>query len=892
MPKVQKKSTKKFEKNRLKPLLEKRKEFAKVKQRHHIKDRKKARRTQDAAAAAANRDGEGLGAKEKKKRDGELAKEKFEGMTVDEFFEGGFDIERDTKGPNGQKKGKTEKNLPGKKRKRDQEEAEDSGTASESEGDERVISGPVNGPSAPDEDSVDDDLAEGIGHKGDLENLQKKDPEFYKFLRENDAELLDFDANADLSGIDELSGDDKQEPAKKKKKGKKKVEEAKKDNNVTLAMVQRWQKSLIEQRSLRASREVVLAFRAAVHTNETDGKQHKYSISSPEVYHQLLRTSLIHLPGVIVHHLPGKEMPNGKVKIATDSKKYKTLSPLLNSHAASLTHLLETLSDEATLKLTLASIEPLLPYLLSFRKGLKGLVKTIVDIWSNTASSDATRINAFLNIRKLAVVGDAAIREALLKAAYTGLIKGSRNTSIHTITGINLMKNSAVDLWGIDYDLGYTTGFTYIRQLAIHLRTNLAHPTKDSYKMCYNWQYIHSLDFWSRVFSTHCSPASNPLLKKPTDCPLHPLIYPLVQVTLGALRLIPTPTYFPLRFQLTRSLLRISRSTTTYIPLAPSLLEVLHSPEVKNPPKPSTLKPLDFNITLRAPKQYSKTRVYQDGIMEQVSELLAEFFGVWAKSVAFPELVIPPVVMLKRWMKDVTNPNKRQTQHQPLSKKAKKNLKKPNPKITGPISLLIQKMNLNAEYVQRERRKVEFTPKDREQVEAFLREVKWENMPLGAFVEGLRKKREEREKLVEKGRREEEKRRKREREDDMEEEAEEMQVDEEVDSDEGTEGESESDNGGVVVKASDKGNMEGKVNGKVNGNPTEKTNGTRADPANEDEGDNGNENGDEASDEWDDDDDGIDELPDAEEGLIDDEVMEGDEDEENDDESDPEVMVF
>ena len=849
---AKKKSTKKFEKNHLKNTLERRKEVAKIKQRHQVKQKKKARRAKEEAAASAGaEDGTRTSRAAQKKQKDEKASEAFKDMTVDEFFAGGFEIVEQSA-----KEGQGGKKVTGKRKRDAEKEEEESLELEDSSEEQPVLS---------DGGSESEMDGEGEAHKGDLEALAQKDPEFYKYLQENDAELLEFDENGELAGFGETSGDNEdgeEKPAKKKKKkSKERDEEIKADNEITLAMVERWQKSMTEQKSLRALKEVALAFRAAVRATEDEEKEFKYSISSAEVYHRLLTTTLRQIPPVIEHHIPIKTQSSGKVRVPTDSQKYKTLSPLLNSHAASLTYLLETLSDEKTLKLTLENINPLLPYFLSFRKTLKNFVRRLIDIWSASSSSETTRINAFLLIRRLAVIGDRGMRETLLKAAYQGLVKGSRNTTIHTISGINLMKNSAVDLWGTDYELGYTTGFTYIRQLAIHLRTTLTHPTKDSYKAIYNWQYIHSLDFWSRVFSTHCSPASNTLLKQPTDCPLHPLIYPLVQVTLGALRLIPTPTYFPLRFHLTRSLLRISRSTTTYIPLAPSLMEVLQSPEVKDSPKPSTLKPLDFPTILRAPKQYSRTRIYQDGLMEQTSDLLAEFFGVWAKSVAFPELIIPPVVLLKRWMKDVSSPNRHLSSHKDDNKKGKGKSKRPNPKITAPIALLIQKLNLNAEFIERHRRKLEFAPKHREQLKGFLKDFPWEETPMGAFVEGVRKQREERERVLEKGRRDDEDRRQKERRD------EEREAEEDVEMEEGdSESESESE-GGVQLRR----------NGKQKGvEKSKKGKKGIVRVAEEDE--------DEEMEDWEDEDEEDDtELFDAEEGLIDDEAVEDDEDEDEED---------
>jgi nucleolar complex protein 2 len=303
------------------------------------------------------------------------------------------------------------------------------------------------------------------------------------------------------------------------------------------------------------------------------------------------------------------------------------------------------------------------------------------------------------------------------------------------------MKNSAAEIWGIDQNVAYTAGFAFIRQLAIHLRSSINNPSKDSYKAAYNWQYVHSLDFWSRVFSSHCDVMVEAKAGKQST--LRPLIYPVVQITIGAMRLIPTAQYFPLRFLLIRSLLRISLATGTYIPLASNLLEVLNSAEMRKPPKSSTLKPLDFSTCIRAPKAYLRTRVYQDGVGEEVAELLSEFFVLWTKNIAFPELSLPVVVMLKRWLKEVssrTSGNK-------------------NTKINQAIALLVQKIEANSRWIERSRSTITFAPKDRTEVESFQKDVEWESTPLGAFVKTQRKQRTKREKLLERSRREEAKRR-------------------------------------------------------------------------------------------------------------------------------------
>jgi nucleolar complex protein 2 len=736
MAKNTKKSTRKFEKNHLKDTIERRKAGAKIKQRQQIKSKKQERNAKDAEFLGRKRPEEDSEARPKTNGDS------FGKMTVDYFFQGGFEIPEK---PAKSSKSKSLSKTLGKRKRSQREDEEDIESSVIYSDDAPVLS---------DSGSESGEEEEDTGmSRSAMDALAEKDPEFYKYLKENDPETLEFDENADLAEVDELSGsdvEDEEKPKKKRKKSKKMNAEVMEEGEpldeedvdeaeVTKAMVTKWKNAMTEQHSLRAMRQVVLAFRAAAHVNEDDGKEYKYTISSPDVYHELLVVTLQHVTTVLAHHLPVKETAGRKVRVATDSKKFRTLTPLLKSHTSSVQHLLTTLSDASTLKLTLSAITHLLPYLLPFKKILKNLVKTVVDIWSDSSSTEASRIMAFLVIRRLAVIGDPGLREAVLKTAYRGLIKGYRNTTVHTIQGINLMKNSAAELWGIDPAVGYTTGFTFIRQLAIHLRQSITNNSKESYKTVYNWQYVHSLDFWSCVLSEHCSPIKE--AGSGRESQLRPLIYPAVQVTLGAMRLIPTATYFPLRFQLIRSLLRLSRATGTYIPLAPALLEVLNSAEMKKPPKPSTMKSLDFNTVYKAPKSYLRTRVYQDGIGEQVTELLCEFFVLWCTSIAFPELALPVVVMLKRWLKEASS----------------KSSGNKNGKVNSGLVLLVQKLEANGKWIEERRSKVDFAPNNRVGVEGFLKGFEWEKTPLGAFTVGQRKQREEKARLMEAGRSEEDK---------------------------------------------------------------------------------------------------------------------------------------
>jgi nucleolar complex protein 2 len=165
---------------------------------------------------------------------------------------------------------------------------------------------------------------------------------------------------------------------------------------------------------------------------------------------------------------------------------------------------------------------------------------------------------------------------------------------------------------------------------------------------------------------------------------------------------------------------------------------------MRKPPRASTLKAFDFSISYKAPKSYLRTRVYQDGVGDQVIELLGEYFLLWSTSIAFPELALPVIIQLKRWLKQARS----------------KTQGNRNAKLGSALVLLVQKLETNAKFIEERRAKVDFAPRDRAQVDAFLKDFDVAKTPLGAYVVGQRKARAQRAKVLEEARREDERKRK------------------------------------------------------------------------------------------------------------------------------------
>ncbi|ESK89920.1 nucleolar complex protein 2 [Moniliophthora roreri MCA 2997] len=573
--------------------------------------------------------------------------------------------------------------------------------------------------------SVDDldELDEGQDHLMELSKLAEKDPEFYKYLQENDRQLLDFDPNAMQSG-DEAGESDAEDDVDM---------EEERLPPLTTIILRQWQKALLEQRSLRALRKLLIAFRSAAHMNE-EGQVLAWSIDSSSVYNKLLSTTFRYTPVILGYHVPYKTLPNGKFKAPTQTQKFKTLQKLILAYFHNVIHILDQLTDNEIIQLAVTESAKILPYVISSRKTIKLYLKKCLELWST--AEDSTRIAAFLAIRKLASATDQSILDNVLKGTYMTLVRSSKSTSVYTLPSINLMKNSASEVFCLDQATSYQHAFGYIRQLAIHLRNSMKVKTKEAYRQVYNWQFIHSLDFWSIVLARACDAESE--AKSGVSSELKALIYPLVQVSLGSIKLVSNSRSYPFHLHVIRSLLHLTRHTQIYIPISPYLLPVLTSTlSSSSRLKSSTLRPLDLEVHIRTPQQYLKTRVYIDGLIEEASYLLSEWLAVKAVhgSIGFPGITVPIIVVLRKAMKGAKSGSS-------------------SGKDVAQIKTLAERIEDSSKWVAQKRKSLRLAPGRIAEVEEWERELKQklDEAPLTKYLKVQRKAREKRRKMMENAR--------------------------------------------------------------------------------------------------------------------------------------------
>jgi nucleolar complex protein 2 len=176
----------------------------------------------------------------------------------------------------------------------------------------------------------------------------------------------------------------------------------------------------------------------------------------------------------------------------------------------------------------------------------------LLENWT-MARDDSVRLASFLALRKLAVCSDAAFSELVLKGTYLAFQQVAKTTNAYSLPSINLMKNTASTLYHLETNQSqaYQIAFRYIRQLAITLRNSMklqpkgknavsggqGGKDKERHRQVYSWTFIHSIDFWASVLATACDRGKEAENGKESE--LRPLIYPLVQITLGVIKSVP-----------------------------------------------------------------------------------------------------------------------------------------------------------------------------------------------------------------------------------------------------------------------------------------------------------------------------------------------------------------
>ncbi|CAG9566726.1 unnamed protein product [Danaus chrysippus] len=545
-------------------------------------------------------------------------------------------------------------------------------------------------------------------HKKSLQKLKKIDPDFYNFLEENDENLLNFeddsDENSDKENDDEdsvhvpgpITGDSDESDFED--------ENAKSvSGRVTLKMVSQWQTELQSEGKMKITvlSQVIKAFNAAMlrATSEDGESKGELKVEGSSVFNAVIQMCVLYLPNAIKRYL-GMEQSG---KDPQKCKHFVKLKGPLVAYLKDLLKLLSNVSSENILTVLLKHLHQLSVYVACFNSISKQALKKLIPLWSS--SEETVRVLSFLCILRITRNQQSSLLDLVLKAMYMTYVKNCKFVSPTTWPGINFMRRSLVEMFSLDLNVSYQHVFLYIRQLAIHLRNAIVVQKIENRQAVYNWQFVNSLHLWADLISA----TSN----KPQ---LQPLLYPLVMVITNTIKLVPTHQYYPLRFHCVEILISLSKETDTFIPILPFIVEVLTAYDFNKKNKKVSMKPLDFSCILRLAKSQLMENGFKDSVIDRLYALLLEYTANISNSIAFPDISLLAIIQMKQFLKTCSVAN-----------------------YTKRIRQLLEKIEENSRFIERERGQITFGLNEIKMVSAWESRIKAKGTPLMTFYESWNK---------------------------------------------------------------------------------------------------------------------------------------------------------
>lgn len=504
----------------------------------------------------------------------------------------------------------------------------------------------------------DDSHSDGEGPKMDLDHLMENDPDFYQYLMKNEKSLLEFENEEDGDDVDEDEDDD---------------EGSVQDVKVTDKLLQSWSTQLKSKPDRALIRSVIGLFKRAV--DQVSGKisdediEPRYKISSDH-FNEIMKLCFVDLTPALYKSL-GIEPPSKRIDSTNkNSQKHKKSQDVCPNKCANwkkmvgpiklyLTSLITVLNSVANDSLTSSLLRHflnLIPFISSYTHLVKRFLNKVTSLWSSERS-EKIRILSFLFILRLMKRDDQKIIEkeqkksksqedasgekssqldTTLRKMYLSFAKNCRLTNVETWPFINFMKQSLIELYSLDQGICYRQTFVFLRQTAITLRNAMSNTSVDGQKTVYNWAFVHSLCLWSQLLTT-LHPSSV----------LKPLIYPLVQVTIGTIQLSTSGQHIPVKFHLIRALIHITKETDIFIPIAHLLTDSLDvidysssrsSRKIEKQKKSEARKNVDLASMIKISKGDSSDPHIREEIIKTTVTLTLEYLSSQSHRISFPEL--------------------------------------------------------------------------------------------------------------------------------------------------------------------------------------------------------------------------------------------------------------
>ncbi|XP_068315388.1 protein REBELOTE-like isoform X2 [Pyrus communis] len=531
-----------------------------------------------------------------------------------------------------------------------------------------------------------------------LDKLKEKDPDFSNFLDGCHKRSEQF-RNKKYADEDEMSEDDMQPEN---------VDGVNTHGSklLTSSAIDSLCQLVKEHQSVPALTSLLNGYRAACHYGAESTRVFDADsccgIQNSETFCKILMFMLNEADNIF-RGLMGISSSNPKKEKSLDlskNSKWNTLKPLIKSYLRSTLLLLNEVNESEILAFSLARIRASLTFFVAFPSLLRRLIKIAVHLWA-TGKGTISSLSFFI-IRDVASVFRSDCFDTCFINTYKSFIGHCQFMEPVLFQHVQFLRNSFVELCSVDLQKASSKAMVSIKQLSKILKQGLLTKKKEAVKKICSWQYTNCIDLWVMFISANIP-----------DYDLQPLLFMIIQIINGVAVLFSGPRYLPLRVKCIQWLNQLSSSSGIFIPIASLVVDILEYKIGKDVGKPG--KDTNMMCSVKFPKNWLKSRNFQEQCVVSVLELLSAHFSQWSYHISFPDLATIPLVRLRKF-------------HEITTIESFKRI----------VKRFIDQVEQNIEFVRKKRDEVPFSPKDQQSVESFLQLEKHSgNTPFAQYYKSI-----------------------------------------------------------------------------------------------------------------------------------------------------------